>query len=244
MANTGSSDLPPLYTNPVILNAKEHAALVFNRAASHNFARHVNSVPVVLSELMQLLPYYPIVFTTGKDPALIAILGARNDENLFVGPDGKWLPNMYIPAYVRRYPFILTKLPDDKLVLGADIDSEFFATEGEPVFVDNRPTDLAQTAFRFCVEFQQAFDATQLFCKAVSETGLLKNKRSSITTPRGAKFNLTGFAAVDGPALDELDNRTANNLRKQHWLGALYCHIASLERLKSFPQWLDERRTA
>jgi SapC len=244
MTNTESSGLPPLYAKPIVLNAKEHAALAFSKAATHGFARRVNFVPVALSEIPQLLPHYPIAFTTGRAPILIAILGARNDENLFVGLDGKWLPNTYVPAYVRRYPFILMAMGDDKLVLGAEMDGEFLGSIGEPLFTGGRPTRVAQGAFRFCSEFKQALEATKQFCSAVYERGLLKNKRSSITTPSGAKFNLTGFAAVDASALDELDNRAANSFRKEHWLGALYCHVASLERLQTFSWRLEERRTA
>jgi hypothetical protein len=244
MANSESTELQPLYTKPVILNAKEHAELAFTKAPAHNFARRMNSVPVVLGELTQLLPYYPVAFTTGKDPVLIAILGARNNENLFVDANGKWQPNTYIPAYVRRYPFILMKVPDGKLVLAAEIDGDFLGSEGDPLFEGGRPTKVAQGAFQFCVEFQQAFDATKRFCSAVYEHGLLKNKRSSLTTPKGAKINLTGFAAVDGDELDELDNRTANNFRKQHWLSALYFHVASIGRLQSFPERIDERGAA
>jgi hypothetical protein len=244
MTSTESPALPPPYVKPVILNAREHAALAYTKPPTHNFARRMNSVPVVLGEIPQLLPHYPIAFTTGKEPVLIAILGARNEENLFVSADGKWLADTYIPAYVRRYPFILMKMPDEKLILAAEMDNEFLGREGEALFAAERPTRVAQGAFQFCLEYQKAFEATSLFCNAVHESGLLKNKRSSLTTPSGAKINLTGFAAVDASALDELDNRTANNFRKQHWLGALYCHVASLERLQSFPRRLDQRKAA
>jgi len=244
MTKPESSEMPPPYAKPVVLNARQHASLAYTKPPTFNFARSMNSVPVVLGEIAQLLPHYPIAFSAGKDPVLIAILGARNEENLFVGADGTWLADTYIPAYVRRYPFILMKMPDEKMVLAAEMDGEFLGSNGEALFAAERPTRLAQGAFQFCINFQKEFEATKLFCAAVQESGLLKNKRSSLTTPSGAKINLTGFAGVDAGALDDLDNRTANNFRKQHWLGALYCHVASLERLQTFPRRLDQRKAA
>ncbi len=228
--------LPPPFTAPALLTARDHAALAYRKAESFKFARSVNSVPVVLSEIPKLLPHYPIAFTTGPNPVLIALLGARNDENLFVGPNGEWAPGTYIPAYLRRYPFILMEMPDKALALAAEMDPDFLGTEGEPLFADGTATKIARAAYKFCSDFQQAFEETKIFCEAVLNSGILRNKKSQFTLTSGAKINLTGFSAADPEALDELDNRTANSFRKRHWLGPLYLQIASLEHLNEFPQ--------
>ncbi len=241
MTKFDKSQLPPLYDDPVILTATEHSELAYRKAGSFAFARRLNAVPVLLNEIPRLLAHYPIVFSAGKAPTFVALLGARDAENLFVRADGSWLPDVYVPAYLRRYPFIMTQLPDKQMVLSAQLDAAFFGPEGEPLFQGGNPTAVARAAYKFCSEFEQAFTATQRFCSAVADDGLLRSKRSTFTTSRGARVSLTGFSAVDEAVLDELDNRTANHYRKQHWLGALYCHVASLERLHTFPMLLDRR---
>ena len=50
--------------------------------------------------------YYPIVFSDESVP-IAAVVGLRNDSNLFVDSQGQWLADESLPAYVRRYPFIL-----------------------------------------------------------------------------------------------------------------------------------------
>ena len=42
----------------------------------------------------------------------VAILGLRGAANQFVNSEGAWREGKYIPAYVRRYPFILMESPD------------------------------------------------------------------------------------------------------------------------------------
>jgi hypothetical protein len=236
MSSAATRLLPPAYKSPVLLNARDHSALTYRKPATYNFARKLNTVPVVLGELANLLPYYPVAFTTGPNPSMIALLGARNEENLYIGPNGEWDPSVpYIPAYLRRYPFIMMEMPDKQHALSAELDPEFFGSEGETLFADGKPTKIAQAALQFCAEFQQAFDVTRSFSEAVLQTGILRNKRTTFTLAGGSKINLIGFSAADEEALDELDNRTTNTFRKKHWLGPLYLHMASLVHLNSFP---------
>ena len=136
MSQSPRAALPPPYKSPVLLTARDHGALAYRKPDSYAFARSINSVPVVMNEIPKLLPHYPIAFTTGPNPVLIALLGARNDENLFVGPNGEWTPGAYIPAYLRRYPFILMEMPDKVLALSAEMDPEFLGAEGERLFAD------------------------------------------------------------------------------------------------------------
>ena len=239
MLETQTQAMPMFYRRPTVLSAREHGHLRVVNKANYAFAAKVNSVPVVLNELPRLLPYYPIAFTPGEAPTLMAIVGARNDENLFVDKDGNWEPGKYIPAYVRRFPFVLMESLDQNFSLAAELESGFFGLEGERLFEGNKPTTFGAEIFRFCVDLQKAFVTTQKFCQAVQKRGLLKPKRSMMTTPSGTNFNLSGFAGVDEEDLNALDNRTANSWRKEGWLGALYWHVGSLGQLNSYPARVD-----
>src|SRR5579863_7775550 len=244
MAEPETPRMPMFYRTPTVLSALEHANLAVVRKRNYSFSAKVNSIPVVLTEVPLLLPHYPVAFTLGDEPMLMAIVGARNDENLFVDAEGNWEPGRYIPAYVRRFPFVLMEPPDRNFRLAAELESGFFDPEGERLFENGRPTQYALDVFRFCMELQQAFAPTQEFCQAVHQKGLLKPKRSTMTTPSGRTFSVSGFAGVDLEDLNQLDNRTANLWRKQGWLATLYWHFGSLGHLNSYPIRLDEALAA
>ena len=241
--NAQSDAVPLLYKAPVTLNAQEHGHLKVSRDRNYSYARNVNSVPVVISEIPQLLAHYPIAFATGETPMLIALLGIRKDENLFVDDKGNWADNTYIPAYVRRYPFILADLGDSRYGLAAELDPAFFGKEDGPLFENGRPAKAAELALRFCLELQKEFEATQKFCEAIQNAGVLRPKVFTTVSRSGRKMQLSGFSAIDPEVLDALDNRTVNTWRKRHWPGPVYWHIASLERLKFFPRLLEGRLT-
>jgi hypothetical protein len=236
--------MPMFYRTPTVLNVQAHGHLALTRKRNYSFCAKVNSVPVVLSEVPYLIQHYPVAFTPGDEPMLMAIVGARNDENLFVDEAGNWEPGKYIPAYVRRFPFVLMERADKDFMLAAELESGFFGAEGDRLFENGRPTQYAADVFRFCIELQQAFKPTQEFCQAVHKKGLLKQKRSTMTTPSGRTFSVSGFAGVDVEDLNQLDNRTANIWRKEGWLATLYWHVGSLGQLKSYPIRLDEALAA
>jgi hypothetical protein len=244
MPDSKNANLPLFYNDPAVLSAEAHNELQLLPERKFTFAALANSVPVVLGEVTKLLPHYPVIFTTGEAPVLVAVLGVRNNENLFVDAEGNWDKDTYIPAYVRRYPFILSQIPNGGFALGAEIDMNCFGETGEPLFKDKRPTKAARDAFRFCEEFQKAFDETRSFCKEVYDAGLLKSKACTIKLSSGSPLRLTGFATVDEAAIDDLDNRTANGWRRKHWLQHLYYHIASLENLPKYGARLEKKIVA
>lgn len=241
MADEQPENLPTFYTNPIVLNMNDHADLTYAATGDFSFARKVNCVPVALGEIPRLLPHYPVVFTVGEVPMLVALLGIHNEENLFVDEAGHWAENVYIPAYVRRYPFLLVRLANGDVALGADLDPAFLNGTGAKLFEAGKPTQVSQDLFRFCAEYQKALEETQTFCKEVSAAGLLQPKTCTLQMKDGKGVRITGFSAVDEAKLDDLDNRTANGWRKQHFLKYLYFHLASLERIGDFGLRLEKR---
>lgn len=244
MADEANRALPMFYSDPVILNATEHANLKLLERRKYSFARTANSVPVVLGEFPSLLPHCPVVFTSGPDPMPVALLGLHAEENLFVDEAGNWLEGRPVPAYIRRYPFILTRAADENALLAADINPDIFGDAGLALFENGQATDVARDVFRFCAEYQQAWDATRAFCKEVFEAGLLKEQTCTVRSPSGTAIRLTGFAVVDEAAVDALDNRTANDWRKRHLLKQLYFHLASMDRLNDLAVLSDKRSSA
>ena len=89
----------------------------------YGFAKDVNSVPLLASEFDLSSTEYAIVFSgEGKDVMPAALLGIRDQENLYVDESGAWNAK-YIPAFVRRYPFVFST--QDKNTFNLCLDEDF-----------------------------------------------------------------------------------------------------------------------
>ena len=88
-------------------------------------------MPINAVEFGLAVRHYPIVFTSA-DPALpVAVLGLRSGQNMFIGDDGAWESSNYVPAYIRRYPFIFMSSSDGlQFTLCVDVESEAVSEHG------------------------------------------------------------------------------------------------------------------
>ena len=145
--------LPLFYKQPVPLDAKAHATWALKKDFGFGFTKGVNAVPINLVEMPQVCHFYPIAFSPDDNATPVAILGLRDQENLFLKEDNTWETATYIPAYIRRYPFIFSELPEtDQLTLCVDDNPDVIDTKGQQNFfdTDSKPTDLANNALEFC----------------------------------------------------------------------------------------------
>lgn len=82
------------YKKPVQLNSDTHKSTrLGGLAGDFSFSKETNSIPLASVEFFDTSREYPIAFTGGEGSALfpIAIVGVRQNENLFVSGSGKWL---------------------------------------------------------------------------------------------------------------------------------------------------------
>ncbi|WP_233233245.1 SapC family protein [Bordetella sp. LUAb4] len=229
--NSTTNSLPLFYVEPRPLNANLHGNLSLSGGKGFAYAAKTNAVPLVATELPTACRHFPIVFTDGPQPAPVAVLGVRAGENLFVGADGKWREGTYIPAYIRRYPFIFTENADrsqftlcvdeaaDAVVEGRD--NPFFDEAGEP-------TALARSALDFCRDYQNQHAFTTEFATALAEADLLVENRADITLADGQRLALSGFKVVDEAKFNKLPDETFLRWRANGWLPLVYCHLLSI----------------
>jgi hypothetical protein len=162
-------------------------------------------------------------------------MGLRQGENLFVADDGDFRPDAYIPAYVRRYPFVFA---DDKqnqrLILCIDRGASIVAEGGQnPLFVEGKPSDYTNMAMEFCNNFEQERQRTEAFVKLIQDLDLL-DVREAVFTPRnpdgtpGAPQKLAEYYAVSEDKLRALPAEKLAELRDNGALGQIYAHLVSL----------------
>lgn len=224
------SPMPLFYSNPTPLDAKKHLQTGLRKNFGLHFCAPVNAVPINMIEMPQVSHYYPIAFSPDENATPVALLGVRDQENLFVDAAGQWVEDAYIPAYIRRYPFIFSEIAGtDQLTLCIDMNDKVIDNNSDQKFFDaeGKPTLLSQNALEFCKSYHAAAQQTLGFSKALAASGLLVERQAEINIGGGKRLNFSGFRIVDEQKLAEMPEKDFLEWRKNGWLPFLYAHLFS-----------------
>lgn len=231
------------YNQPVALNKERHQAFKINtEGTTFSFARQTNSVIITGMEFIHITKEYPIIFSkVGARIIPLALLGLRNDENLFVDASGKWNAQ-YIPAFVRRYPFVLADSGDGNLVVCVDEAFAGFNTEkGMPLFAETgAETPLLENAIRFLKEYHGQTQRTEIFVNRLQEMDLLTEQTTQAELASGVTFSMKGLLMVDEKKLMELDETKVLELFRSGELGWIYAHLLSLSNMNRLGEMLGK----
>jgi hypothetical protein len=224
--------LPQFYRDPALLDATAHARLRLAPVGNFRFAAATNSIALGADEFYPAQAHYPIVFTTSAPITPLAIVGVGDPRNLFVGADGAWRDGSYVPAYVRRYPFVMVQAPGrDDLILAIDQAAEWLSTEtGEPLFADGKPASAVQRVLEFCAAFEHQVAVVREFTAALAAHKLLVENRAQLTFGSGVATSLGGFQVIDEARFNTLPDAVVLEWRRRGWLGLVYAHLMSMHR--------------
>jgi hypothetical protein len=219
---------PLFYRRPVLLSSRSHGDWRL-RAGDLAFAAQAHAVPLAIGEFAPASRSYPIVFAAA-DAAPLALLGLER-SNLFLS-DGRWDGGHYIPAYVRRYPFVLVRTEHpDGFALAIDAASDRVVQsgdEGVPLFDGEVPGVAVAQALEFCRLFAGEHRATQGFVAALRSQGLLAGRDASVTLAGGRTLSLTGFKVVDADRFSALPEQVVADWHRKGWLALVSFHLSSL----------------
>lgn len=239
------------YERPVPLNRTAHKDLRLKAVPSVKFAANVHSVPLTGAEFPAAARDMPILFA-GPDIAQagpMALLGLRQNENLFVDANGQWDSNAYVPAFIRRYPFILAEKPadqeggDDFTVFLDEAYEGFNSEEGELLFnEDGSDTEMLTNAVNFLGEFQQHVARTNWFTEQLRKHDLLEPRNIRLEKD-GKTINLNGLFVVSEEKLRQLDEKVAHEFLKEGVLGWIYAHLLSLANIDRVSARLNARES-
>jgi len=243
------------YEHPVPLNRADHKQLRLKGLSHVKFAMNAHSVPLTGAEFGLASRDLMIVFagTDAANAGPIALLGLRQNENLYVDAQGTWAPNSYIPAFVRRYPFVLGEKPEgqeggDFTVFLDDKFEGFSTDEGQRLFnEDGTDTELLTNAVRFLGEFQQNIEATRVFMQRLVKHDLLEPRNVQLRKGEdesGQGITLNGLFMVNEEKLRALDEKVTHELMRDGVLGWVYAHLLSLANIDRLAQRLSVREQA
>lgn len=237
------------YERPVPLNVDIHLKTrLGSLGANVGFAANTNSIPLAAVEFVDTAREYPIAFTgpEGGPPFPIALVGVRHNENLFVTPENRW-DGRYIPAFVRRYPFVLAEKQgaDDFNVYIDEAYPGFGAADGDRIFTDDgAQAPLLKQALEFLSNYQGEIARTRQFVERLQSLDLLIPRVLEVVRKDEAPLVLQGFSVVDEQRLVALGDTELLALARDGYLPLVYAHLASLGNVPRLSERLDARLSA
>jgi len=224
------SQLPMFFRGIAPLDPARHGKLRLRRGHDYGFARATNAVPIALHEAAAASGDYPVVFGAKGQGVMLAIVGYRENENLFVEKDGSWRAGAYLPAYVRNYPFAFIET-GNQFVLGIDPEAPMLGAAGDNLFNNSaQPTEPLNRAIELCKSLFQSLRLTAEFLSALETRDLLIDNSAVIEFKTGGAARLGGFRVIDQQKFDALDDAAFLDWRRRGWLAPIYAHFVSTGR--------------
>ena len=238
MASVPQPSLPLFYNDLMPLNSNDHADWRMKSSETAKWLVGQHAVPLTVDEMVQAQRHFPIVFSAGDNPVPLALMGMNEGVNVFVNEDGRVEEPIYIPAYIRRYPFMLAKLRNDSddLSLCFDPTADTVGTfeDGERLFDEGKPSEATQRVLQFCEQFEQAGQRTRLFMEELKKHNLLMDGEVTITQSdvSDKPFVYRGFQMIDQEKLRDLRGDQLRSWNQNGMLPLVFGQIFSLELMR------------
>jgi hypothetical protein len=230
---------PLFYERIIPLDSAAHRALKVGPAASpYGFARDANLIPALIEEFSAAAPFMPIAFLPGADkPAAVFVTGLKPGQNLFVKADGQWTAG-YLPAYLRRYPFIMGDVPDGQPILC--IDSSFAGLgQGTALFAEGgSPSPYLTQALGLAENYRLGAQRSDAFCLKLQQLKLFRSVTLDAKQPDGQSVVVHGLMVVDEDVLNHLPESDLAQLQHEGYLRPIYAHLLSLGALPRLSEQL------
>lgn len=240
MASAPTAGLPVFYNDLVPLNSDQHANWKARTTDKAPWAANQHAVPLTVEEFPQAQRHFPIVFSSGENAVPLALMGLNEGMNTFFEDDGSLIGTPYVPAYIRRYPFLLARLEENSENLSlcfdptSDLVGEF--AEGNAIFDENKqPSQHVQELLGFCQQFEEAGARTQAFMEELRKADLLMDGEVSINqadAPNGQPFVYRGFMMVNQEKLREARGDQLRKWNESGLLSLVYAHLFSLDLMR------------
>jgi hypothetical protein len=198
------------------------------------FCRKLNALAVSAAEFVIAARDYPVVFASADEGATFApviVLGVHDGVNLFVDEAGEWDRRAYFPAFVRRFPFCISKVYADGEAQSERVvcvAKAYVDASGVALFdAAGAPTREWQAVERLLSEFEADLDRTAQMSAAFARLGLLESFAMQVND--GSGLRLAGMYRVADEKLRALKPANLKALLDKGFLGLVYAHLHSLE---------------
>jgi hypothetical protein len=232
-----NANLPIFYKDLAPLSRQDHAGWHSRPTDRAPWLIGQHAIPLTVEEFPMAQRHFPIVFSSGDDSVPLALMGMNEGINVFVDDDGQLTSPVYLPAYARRYPFMLAKLRPDTEELSlcfdptSDLVGEF--DEGAPLFDGEEPSEATKATLQFCEQFEIAGQKTAQFIAELKKHDLLMDGELSLQLDgQEQPFVYRGFRMIDENKLRDLRGDVLRGWNQSGLLALVYAHLFSLDLVR------------
>ena len=238
---------PPYGYQEIVPLTKQHRVLLPEARKLPASFRNLNALPLSFTEFTVACRDYPIAFIGADANNVIpmVVLGLENQQNLFVTADGTWDAAVYLPAYVRRYPFCMTRVTVDgkeQAERVACVEKRALSDQGEALFDGKgEPLPAWEERRKLLFEYESDLLRCEEMCRELSRLQLVETFTVQAVPNQGARVSLTGMYRVAEQKLADLPADKLKELAQKGVLSRIYAHLISLA---NFGRLLDRRAAA
>jgi hypothetical protein len=223
-----------IYKNIQVLDKVKDKSTKVDEIIGFDYTSDLTSCALSLSEFKEASKSLPIVFIKNENNqySALSILGL-NDKNSCLKEDGKWKHATYIPAFVRRYPFIFLE-DKDKLALCIDKDCKAINKKKGKILFDKagEATEYTNNVMKFMEQFQNEAKITSAIIADLDSWGILEDAQLEIKKEGKETQTLKGFKRVNEQKLYELDDEKLLAIIKNGVYKSIVYHLDSLANFK------------
>ena len=226
-----------MYNNVEMINTQEHKNHAVKAMENFSYAKQEISTPITLAEFYESCKDYPIVFIKDEANNWMAsvMLGYVKDNNLHVDANGMWEKGKYIPASIRRYPFIFINQENNDFSLGIEKSalSEDEKDKERKIFTkEEKPSEFTNSVLEFMNQFQRDALATAGFIAQLDKWELLEEKSAQIVTPDQKSHQINGFFIVNEEKLKHLSKKKKEEICDKNAYALITAHLISLSNVQ------------
>lgn len=219
------------YGEPVYLNREIHKKLKFSVSEDYSFADSVNSVPLTGVEFFEASRDMPVVFCANEsgDFFPLALLSLMKEGHKHLNEKGEWADS-YIPAFVRRYPFVLT---NEGTVCFDKKAGQLNEEKGEALFDEKGENSVVlNNIINFLNGYDRQYKHTLEYCRELKELELLKPFNLQVLIDKDNPLRLEGMYVVDEQKLKDVADEKILGWFRSGWMAWTYAHLHSLGALQ------------
>ncbi len=229
-----AANLPLFYKDLMPLNSRDHGTWHSRNTDQAEWLVGQHAIPLTAEEFIHASRNFPIVFSVGDSLVPLALMGLNEGVNVFIDDEGRPTQQVYIPAYARRYPFMLAKLTPqtEELSLCFDPTTELVGEfeEGVALFDNGEPSDACKATLEFCRNFEEAGLRTQTFIEELIKHDLMMDGEVAIQQAGSEQpFIYRGFKMVNQEKLRDVRGDVLRQWNQNGMLGLIFAHLFSLE---------------
>lgn len=235
---------PPYGYQEIVPLARQHRVMLPGERQIPPAFRALNALPVSYAEFTVACRDYPLAFVGANAESVIAmaVLGLESHQNLFAAAGDKWDASVYLPAYVRRHPFCMTRVTVDgkeRAERVACVEKSALTEHGEPLFDANgEPLPAWEARRKLLFEYEADLARSEEMCRELGRLQLLETFTLQAVPNQGPPLAMTGLYRVSEQKLAERSPDELKELLKKGILARVYAHLISLA---NFGRLLDRR---